>query len=144
MRVIYGLRAVDSMLNAEVKLILHPPKLDMSILASASIDFMLTNLITTPHLAPNLDFIANPNLFEYSDKLDKYLLELKLINPAIPYTNDQLRTIFSEICAMFYMDLYSHLKAMVLSMNWCYVKIDYSVSYCNYETLVVEYHGTTY
>ncbi len=50
MRVIYGLRALNSMLNAEVKLILQPPKLDMSILASASIDFMLTNLVTTPQV----------------------------------------------------------------------------------------------
>ena len=144
MRVIYGLRAVNSMLNAEVKLILHPPKLDMSILASASIDFMLTNLVTAPRLEPNLDFIANPNLFENSDKLDKYLLELKLIHREIPYNLEQLRIIFTEICGMIYLDLYHHLKNMVLSMEWYFLSVNYTVVYCDFETLIVDYHGTYY
>lgn len=144
MRVIYGLRAVSAMLNAEVKLILSPPKLNMSILASASIDFMLTNLVTTPHLEPNLDIIANPTLFEYSDKLDKYLLEIKLIHREIPYSLEQLRIIFTEICGMIYLDLYSQLKNMVSSMGWQFISINYTVEYCDFETLIVEYHGTYY
>ena len=144
MIVIYGLRALSGMINPEVRQILNPSKIDMSILASASIDFMLTNLITTPHLAPNLDFIANPNLFEYSDKLDKYLLEIKLIHREIPYNLEQLRIIFTEICGMIYLDLYHHLKNMVLSMEWYFLSVNYTVVYCDFETLIVDYHGTYY
>lgn len=141
MKMLFGLQALSAMINTEVRQILPPTKLDISMLASASIDFMLTNLLTTPHLEPNLDFIANPNLFEYSAKLDKYLLEFKLINNTIPYSTDQLRTIFSEICTLIYLDIYHHLKGIVFSYGLHYVRVDYSVLYCDYNKLTVEFHG---
>ena len=141
MKMIFGLQALSAMINPEVRQILPPTKLNISMLASASIDFMLTNLLTTPHLEPNLDFLANPNLFEYSAKLDKYLLEFRLINTAIPYTTDQLRTIFSEICTLIYLDIYHHLKGIVFSYRLQYVRVYCNVLYCDYDKLTVEFHG---
>lgn len=141
MIVIYGLRALSAMINPEVKEIMELIKLDMSILASASIDCMLTNLVTTPHLDLNIDNLSNPNLFEYSGKLDEYLLELKQRRPAIPYSTEQLKTIISEVCIMFYIDLYYHLKNMAISLGWYMVTVDYSIRQCDFNLLTVEYHG---
>lgn len=137
MRYIYRLSALSAMVNTFVKETLPPNRFELSILASASIDFILNSWAICPYSEINTDLFADPSIFSHSAKLDQYLLEVRLIMPDIVYTNEQLRLIFSEICSLMYLDLKEPLRQL---FNHYPVRVfHYRVEYCDYDTLRVIY-----